>query len=73
VQATTTASAEDDTTDPHEDLVVEDQGGQDESSSDPVIEENIGSLAQPLLKNRKKGKGSSKKAGTGGFAEHEII
>jgi hypothetical protein len=73
-QAAASASAEDDTTDPHGDLVVENQGDQDEeSSSDPVIDETIDSLAEPLLKNRKKGKGSSKKAGTSGFAEHELI
>jgi hypothetical protein len=51
--------------------VVEDQG--DEEISDPVIDETGDSLAQPLLKNRKKGKGSPKKAGTSGFAEHELI
>jgi hypothetical protein len=62
-----TAAAED--TEPFGDL-VEDQGGKDES--DPVMHETGDSLAQPLLKNRKKGK-SPKKAGTSAFAEHEII
>jgi hypothetical protein len=68
LRATASAPAED--TDPFGDL-AEDKGSEDES--DPVIDETGDSLAQPLLKNRKKGKGSPKKAGTSGFAEHELI